>query len=113
MPDVLTAEERAAIEAAAGRVRRVAPGTTGEQRWVWCPVLRKLVPRDDAPPPNRDRRPGPMPRPEVRTRRARVRELATRGLTAAEIAVELGCARQTVYSDCWRMGLRLKRRGGR
>ena len=70
----LTPEERALIDAALaqGKVTQVAPGTTGYPPLVWCPHRNVLIYDNPADAQRRQA----LENPEVRERRAKLREMA-------------------------------------
>lgn len=55
---------------------------------------------------------GPRARPEILARRAALPGLVAQGLSAREIAAQLGVSRDIVYNDCLLLGLCICKRGG-
>ncbi|MFP4044821.1 MAG: hypothetical protein ACLFTP_09690 [Rhodosalinus sp.] len=126
MPDHMTAEERAAVEAAVaeGRVTKAPPGQSGLTTYRWSEHERRLVTVQQGPDGCWRRgnqqyavagRNGAKGRvytadPRVEARRKEVAALAAEGLSGAQIADRLGVGVSVVYADCRAAGVRLSRR---
>ncbi|ATI41923.1 hypothetical protein CBW24_07850 [Pacificitalea manganoxidans] len=101
----LTPEERALIDAAVakGKVTQVAPGTTGYPPLVWCPHRNVLIYDNPADAQRRQA----LENPEVRERRAKLREMVEAGASREEMRKTLRISADLLKRDARLLGLEL------
>lgn len=109
MGDVLTPEERAAIEAfPKSKIQRVATGVSGIEGQGYKWDGKTLVAIDPEAAKRRASQWGPRAgaKNKVESRRRVVKQKFISGMTPTQIANEMKTKLKTIKNDIWRMGLK-------